>query len=375
MNRLALTFLCILTLSASCTIYRQNIAIEFVTLTNEEDTIYSIESPIARDLTGKNQLMVDKINAEILSQFGISDFNENQTYEFRWGNVTTTYEIDKEILHMHISSIYYGGNYPNDYEDDLYFNLESGEPIYYTQMPFESLFTLQGYLDFINTYWLLGAKEKFNAATSCAGMEPLCSYYDIENYTIKGSKLTVSLTNYCFAHVAQFCSPDYTISVELDSIQPYLNESGKTILSERDNFSKNPIGRIRANQKLFNNHTFKKQNKLYLFGNIDNKYPFSMALNIDSVGQISGYYYYDKRHQNLILKGQKKDNFISMTETVNNQQTGFFELKYSSKYEANGFFIMGSNGNDKYLIGKWRNPENTKSFDINFTEVIPVSNN
>jgi len=363
--------------SALSKIYSQKIAIEFVTLTNEEDTVFSIQSPIAKDLTGKNQVIVDKINAGILEYFGIPDFNEKQSYEFRWGQAKTAYEIEKEVLYMRISSSYYGGNYPDDYEDDLFFNLNSGEPIYYRQVPFVSLFTLSGYLDFINNYWLAGAKEKLNAATSCAGMEPLCSYNDITDYTIKGSKLTVSLTQSCFARVAQFCSPDYSVSVELDSIMGYLNEKGKAILSEKNNYSKNPIDKIIANQKLFDSEILKKQkqNKLYLFGQIDGKYPISMALNIDAAGQISGYYYYDERLQKLKLKGQKKDNTISMTETFNKRETGFFEIKYSSTYEADGLFIMGSNENSKYLIGNWRNPESTKSFDIKFTEEIPVFNN
>lgn len=257
MNRLVLSFICILIWSSSCTIYKQNIAIEFVTLTNEEDTVFSIKSPIAIDLTGKNQLVADKINAEILRQFGISDFNENQSYEFRWGEVNTTHEIDKEVLHMHISSSYYGGNYPNDYEDDLYFNINTGDPIEYRQIPIKGLFTSTGYSEFLDKYWIPGAKIKLDSATLCAGSEPLCTYYDITDYTVNSKELTLSLTSYCFARVAQFCSPVYDVSVALELVEPYLNDSGKAILSEPDNFSKDPIVKIRANQKLYDNITLK----------------------------------------------------------------------------------------------------------------------
>ena len=247
-----LFFIGFLIFSTSCKIYDQNISIDYVTLTNEYDTIFSIESPKAIDLNGKNQLVVDKINSEILKHFGIPNFNRNQALEFRWGEVKSTFEIEKEVLYMHISASYYGGNYPNDYEDDLFFDLTTGDRLYYKQVPFKDLFTSSGYSNFLDAYWIPGAKIKLDSAAICAGMEPLCTYYDISDYTVKDTKLSVFLTNSCFARVAQFCSPKYDVSVELSQAQPYLNDTGKIILSAPNNFSVDPIERIRANQKLFN---------------------------------------------------------------------------------------------------------------------------
>ena len=361
-------------------IYKRGVpnAITFdkVRLTNRVDTIFSVEIPKARDLTAKNQMVTDSINAQILATFGIQDFNKNQSIEFRWGNIRSNFEIKEEVLYLKISATYYGGNYPNDYEYDIFFNLKSGEELFYTQLPFESLFTLSGYLDFLNKYWLAGGKDKFKAAEACAGSEALCSYYDISEYTVNDNKLSLSLTEYCFARVTQFCSPSYTVSVELDSVQQYLNNTGQSILAESNNFSDDPIDRIIANQKLFNRNTISNlpQNRHFIFGKIDDKYPISMALNIGTDGEVSGYYYYDNKRQKLSLEGEKKGNTISMTETVNDQTTGFFELRYSNDYEKKGLYYSNRNGDGQYIVGHWRNPENTRSFDIIFSEVKSITN-
>ena len=117
-----------------------------------------------------------------------------------------------------------------------------------------------------------------------------------------------------------------------------------------------PIEKFLKNQKL----TVKIPNNLFLFGKIDDKYPFSMAINIDKKEQISGLYYYDSKLQKINLKGQCNDTMF-LTETVNNKQTGFFELDINV---------------DNYPIeGKWLNFEKTKSLIVKFTKIMTCKNN
>ncbi len=344
--------------------YSQEITIEKIKLTETVDNRYVSEIPKVKDLTNNKNPIVEKINSQILDRFMINSFNQNELEEFRWYEVECSFEIKENILYISFAGEYYGA-YPNYVEDEFYFDLKNGEPLKLSIIPFQALFTLSGYLDFLNKYWLKGVKKKFIAAIECAEFEPYCSYYDIYNYSVKDNKFSISLSNDCYPHVAQACSPYYEISVELDTLKQYINELGKYILLESNYLSETPIEKFLENEKLKK----ETENNLFIFGKIDDKYPFSMAINIDNQGVISGYYYYDLKLQKLVLKGQKKDNTMLLTETINNKQTGFFELNISNTYNSESFFLYDSNGNDKYLIGKWLNSDKTKILDIKFSEV------
>lgn len=344
--------------------YSQGIIVEKIKLTETVDNRYVSEIPKVKDLTNEKNPIVEKINSQILDRFMINSFKQSELEEFRWYEVGCSFEIKENILYISFAGEYYGA-YPNYVEDEFYFDLKTGKPLKLSIIPFQALFTLSGYLDFLNKYWLEGVKKEFITAIECAEFEPYCSYYDIYNYSVKDKELTISLANDCYPHVAQACSPGYGISVKLDTLKQYLNELGKYILIESNYLSKTPIEKFLENEKLKE----KTQNNLFIFGKINDKYPISMAINIDSQGEISGYYYYDLKLQKLLLKGQQKDNTMLLKETIDNKQTGFFEFKISNEYDSNGFFLYDPNGNDKYIIGKWLNSDKTKILEIKFTEV------
>ena len=346
-------------------VFGQEFVVEKIKLIETVTNKTVSEIPKVRDLTNRDNPVVEKINSQILDRFMITSFKQTELEEeFRWFDVKYNSEIKENILYISFSGDYYGA-YSSFIEDEFYFSLKSGESLALTLLPFQALFTLSGYLDFLNKYWLEGVKEEFIGAIECAEFEPYCSYYDIYSYTVTDNKLSVSLANDCFPHVVQACTPEYGITVELDFIKQYLNEVGKYVLLESNYLSKSPIEKFIANETLKE----KVQNNLFLFGKIDNKYAISMAINSDNQGQISGYYYYDKKLQKLNLKGQKKDEIIILTETFDNKKTGFFELKFSKDYDSKGFFLSAPDENDKYIIGKWMNYEKTKSFEIKFTEI------
>lgn len=238
----------------------------------------------------------------------------------------------------------------------MFFDLKSGEPLKKTIIPFQALFTLSGYLDFLNKYWLEGVKKEFITAIECAEIEPYCSYYDI-NFNIDSNNISISLTDDCYPHVAQGCSPVFSKTVEFDSIKQYLNNIGKYILFESNYNSMTPIEKFQENERLKD----KIPDNVFLFGKIDDKYPFSMAINIDKKEQILGLYYYDSKLQKINLKGQSNDNTMFLTETVNNKQTGFFE------------FDINIDSNP--IEGKWMNCEKTKSLIVKFTKIMTCKNN
>ena len=334
--------------------YSQEFVVEKVQLTETVDNRSVSEIPRLKDKSDESNPVVDRINSQILDRFMISSYVQSELEEFRWYEVGCSFEIKENILYISFAGEYYGA-YPNYVADELFFDLKSGEPLKLTEIPFQALFTLSGYLYFLNTYWLEGVKQEFINAIECAEMEPYCSYFDI-SYTVDSNKLSISLTDDCYPHVAQGCSPTYRISVELDSIKQYLNNIGKYMLIESNYMTMTPIEKFLKNEKLI----AKVPNNLFLFGKIDDKYPFSMAINIDKKEQISGLYYYDSKLQKINLKGQCNDTMF-LTETVNNNQTGFFELDINV---------------DNYPIeGKWLNFEKTKSLIVKFTKIMICKNN
>lgn len=322
---------------------------EKVELTETVDERYVSEIPRLKDVSNDSNPVVAAINSMILDRFMINSFNQSELEEFRWYDVTCSSEIKEDILYISFSGEYYGA-YPNYVTDELFFDLKSGAPLEPAAIPFLALFTLPGYLDFLHTHWLEGVKVEFEFAIECANFEPYCDYYDI-NYHMDSNSLIVSLTHDCYAHVAQGCSPSYELSFEPDSIQPFLNDIGKYMLIESNYMTMTAIEKFLKNKELID----AIPDNVFLFGKIHDRYPFSMALNIDKE-QITGLYFYDSKLQKIILKGQIKDGFMVLTETVNNKQTGFFELDI--------------NVDNDPIDGKWWNSEKTKSLDVMFTKVM-----
>ena len=327
------------------------IVVEKINLpTNRYDNV--IEIPKIIDLNNADNLAVESINYEIYIYFFDVDANISV-----WDYINFDYLIQDDILYINFNGEYTGA-YPVQVEDFFFFNIKTGEKLQMSRIPFQSLFTLSGYFDFINKFWLNGVKEAFKEAKKCAGGdEPYCSFYDI-NYSIDNNKLLVSMTDDCYPRVVRACSPYYNISVDIDDIEEYLNDIGKYLLVE--NNSTYPIDRLIAN----NSVTGHIPENMFIFGRIDDKYPFSMAINIDYQNQITGYYYYDNRRQKINLHGVQDGDYILLTEEVNGQITGYFELTLSANWRSNTTYT-----NLGYLSGIWLNGNKTNMFDITFNTI------
>lgn len=356
--------LLILFLLTSSLVYGQQIIVEKIKLIETIDSEYVSEIPRVKDLKNKNSKIIEKINSQILERFMINSFEQKKLKEFRWYEVECGSELKGDLLYIWFKGEYYGP-YPSFVEDDFYFSLKTGELLKANTIPFHSLFTLSGYLDFLNKYWLDGIKKEFKSAIECADAEPYCSYYDIYTYSVEKDKLSITLSDDCYPRVNQACSPYYKISIKLDSIKPFLSELGKYMLIESNYLSKSNIDKYNLNNLL----KPKIPNNLFFFGKIDNKYSFSMAINIDNSNTISGYYYYDNKLEKIILKGKNYNETISLVETIDKKTTGFIELTVSKKYNSDGLFIYDDNENYKYLTGKWTSSDKKKVFNIKFTEL------
>ncbi len=329
--------------------FGQEFVVEKVLLTETVDSNSVSEIPRLKDVLDDSNSVVAAINSQILDRFMINSFEQSELEEFRWYDVNCSSEIKEDILYISFSGEYYGA-YPNYVSDEMFFDLKTGNPLPNIEIPFHTLFTLPGYLDFLHAYWLEGVKNEFVSAMECAGFEPYCDYYDI-NYHVDSSRLIVSLTDDCYPHVAQGCSPTFEVSAELDTIKQYLNDIGKYMLLESNYMTMTAIERFLKNKEL----TGTIPNNVFLFGKIHDRYPFSMALHIDKE-QITGLYFYDSQRKKINLKGQDNDYAMFLTETVDNKKTGFFEFD--------------TNVDRQPVEGKWWNAEKTKSLEVRFDKVI-----
>jgi hypothetical protein len=337
-------------------LYGQKYVVEKVQLIESLNNMYVSDIPRLTDLSNINNPIVDLINSQILDRFMINSYEQSEIDEFRWNDVEFSSDIHKEILFISFSGEYIGA-YPNGVTDEFLFDLKSGELLNYTIIPFQAIFTLSGYLNFLHKYWLEGVQEEFKTAFECAEFEPYCSLYDIDGYGINDNKISIYLTDDCYPHVAQGCSPVFSISVEIDSIKQYLNSIGKYILLESNYMDLNPIEKYLENEIL----KVKVPDNIFLFGKIADKYPISMAINIDTQEGILGLYYYDTKFQQITLNGYNQDYAMFLTETVNNKQTGFFEFN--------------TDIDNHPIDGKWMDIEKTKRFDVKFTKILTCKNN
>lgn len=319
------------------------------------------EFPRLKSVVKENKPIVDKINKQILSGLMLNSYAKEdmyskedraEGYQFKWSDLEYNYEIKDEILYLTFHYFYYAA-YPMYNEQTYFFDLKSGERLPSNNIAFHSLFTTTGYLDFINTYWLDSVKSKFAESFECADEEPACSYYDIDSYWIDtNNNVSISLTDDCYEHYSYACTPEFTLKIDRDSIKQYLNAVGNYMLIESDYFSITEIEKYKKNDSLRNY----LENNLYIFAEIDSKYPITMAMTSDEQGEISGYYYYNKNRVNIALKGHRVDDVLLITESYKNKVTGLFEFKINTEY-------------DYIESGKWSNPAKTKTYDINIIEV------
>lgn len=340
--------------------FSQDFILEGVKFTEPiyKEVVY--EFPRLKSGLKENKPIVDKINKQILSGLMLNGYTKEDIYskadqaemnQFKWSDLEYHSEIKDDILYLNYHYFYLAA-YAEYNEETYYFDLKTGERLPSNNIAFHSLFTISGYLDFINTYWLDSVKSKFAAAIECADEEPACSYYDIASFKVDNNKVMISLTYDCYPHYIQSCTPELTLYIERDSIEKYLNAVGKYMLIESDYFSTSEIEKFEKNDSL-RNHL---ENNVYIFAEIDSKYPITMAMTSDEQGEISGYYYYNKNRVNITLKGQRVDDTLLITEISKDKITGLFEFKINTEYN----YIES---------GKWSNPAKTKVYDIEISEV------
>ncbi|WP_366183903.1 hypothetical protein [Flavobacterium ovatum] len=305
------------------------------------------------------------INKQILEEYSLTGFQLNKDEEFRFSGCTFSYQINTTHLFLKIEGEYLGP-YPSQFDNEYIFNLKNGALENNDNIPFQAFFTLNGYLDFMDNYWLNDIKKQFDISIKdCEGSEPYCTYYDIDKYEVQNNQLSISLTNDCYPHVVKVCTPYLTKSFSKEIMKKYLSEWGYRILFNANYVAYKGIEKFLINQKERDN----AENNIFLFGKTNKLYPISMALQLSKKDNtVSGYYYYDKKKIKIKLSGTFTGNSISLNEYTNNQNTGSFSLKFEENYKPDGFSIYENDDKSKYLTGNWSNQKS--QFKVIFSEVL-----
>ncbi|MGB3179747.1 MAG: hypothetical protein WBB45_00035 [Cyclobacteriaceae bacterium] len=309
--------------------------------------------------------VIKKINAVLLDRFMVNSYEQSEVDEFRWYDLDFTSEIKDSLLLISFFGEYYGA-YPSYVEDELYFNLITGEHLRAGKIPFHSLFTLQGYTAFMEKYWLTRVREEFATAIACAESEPYCSYLDIDSYGLEDGELTFSLTDDCYARVVRACSPSASVSVAADSVRPYLNPLGKNVLFRDSISDMSGTDYFVYYYKLLP----RLEESYFVYGSIDGKYPITMALQPKSDTRIEGYYYYDNKREKIWLKGEKAgDSTYRIYEFVDGAETGVFTLMISTDYISDAVYVTDSHGNTHYWKGTWSAMNSKKELPVTFQAI------
>lgn len=317
--------------------------------------------PLKKEYTA----VANTINKRILEEYMLEGYQLKKDDEFRFSGCSFSYQINPTHLFLKTEGGYLGP-YPSEFEKEYIFNLKNGALENNENIPFQAFFTLNGYLDFMSKYWLTDVKKEFDTSIKdCEGSEPYCSYYDIEKYEVKNNKLSISLSNDCYPHVAKACTPYLTKTFSKEIMKKYLSEWGCRILFNANYVANKGIEKFLINQKERGN----TENNIFLFGKINKLYPISMALTLSKKDNtVSGYYYYDKKKIKIKVSGTFSANSISLNEFTNNQNTGNFSFEFKENYSDDGFSIYTNDEQSKYLTGNWSNKQS--QFKVILNEVL-----
>jgi hypothetical protein len=321
-------------------IFAQEFVVDTIVFTETIDKRYHSNIPFVKNPSGKKEKISDKINEQIKDRFMFESFDPSKNKEFRWYDVDFKSEIIANILLISFNGEYYGA-YPNMVQDNLYFDLKTGNEIQEETLDYHLLFSKQGYFDFLDKYWSQGCEKEFKEAIKCADAEPYCSQFDIifrsdNDITLKKGLITFALINDCFPHVVQACSPLFEIQIPIKDLKPYLSSFGIFTLFESKYLAKTTLEKY----LFFKDNQSKIPFTYFIQGKINGKYRFNMAFEINKKSKIAeGFYYYQKKKVSILLNGSYDDKTILLTESVKNKKTGQFKFQLK--------------GTDDSIYSKW----------------------
>lgn len=251
---------------------------------------------------------------------------------FGWSDMKVNSKIAPRFLMIEIDAEY-SAAYPSTQHETYFFDIETGQPF-----TIPTLFSLNGYLDFLEKYWLKNCSAAIKEAYQCAEMtDDVCNYkcFNFDNFYIGNDSLKLE-TNTCFPHAMQSCDPDVSRQFSINEVKGYLNNYGKYLLG---------LSMVKA--------IVPKQ--YFFIGDVNGKYKINIALEIKSNNQVNGYYYYETQKKKIKLTGTITNGVLVLKEYINNSYNGIFEIPWKE---------------DLYFLeGIWKNKDNSKNLTTNWQVV------
>lgn len=349
---------------------QSNFIVEKIQLTNTIDKESKSFVPRLKDNTNPKNPVVAKVNQYLMDHYEINSYNQRELEEFRWSELDFRTEIGENMLFIFSAGEYYGA-YPNYVEEELFFDLTTGEFLRNTDIPFQALFSLKGYFDFMNKHWLSGVKHAFKEALECSdSAELFCSYYDVAayRYQTNNKTFTCSLETDCYPRVLLACAPGHSITLTNDSIQQYLSDFGKNALITKQYSQLTGIKKYQFNKSVES----QIPDNIFLIGKIGDKYDFSMAVQLNqSTHKATGYYYYERKKIPITLTGTFSSTSIVLEESSKGQVTGKMTFTLHTDYQEAGFTVFEGIccDNPVYITGNWASPDGKKKMEIAITDI------
>lgn len=360
---------CALLFLLSSLLTAQKIKLDSVLIQNPHEDFIKAYVPKLVTKSKKYRPAVDSINQQLLHSFELESYDGDAAY-FGYTDINARMRMLDTVLYLYIKSEFMAA-YPVTHETEQYFSLTTGQQLPYYSYTFSQLFTPQGYFEFLEKYWLKKAKNALKAAEECANGPSYCNAYDIMDYKVQEDSIMIQLSNQCFPHVTQFCSPMLTVKVALTDALPYMNLIGQKIVNSPDYYDAHPIRSYLCRQaiSLDSNLNNSIAHSSYIIASIADQYPISMTLIKDPKGNISGNYYYNKVGTPIDLKGKKEHQIIHLTERSNGEITGYFEISIHPTYQNEAYAYYNDNGEEAYFTGKWYNADRSKVMNVKIEEI------
>jgi len=293
--------------------------------------------PFVKNAKGEQDKVTTRVNAYIKDRFMIRSFNPEYT-DFRWHDVRFVYTIIKSHLHIEFTGEYQGEE-KHKVADNMFFSLTSGESIDNKTLPLNSLFTLEGYFEFLHNNWVETCKKAIDESDCKFKPTPYDFDFEVLDKEISISLKTTSENN--------SCGLSHTRTYSLEDLAPYLSAFGKKIVAGNKYYKLSRMEKI----------LFYKENKsalpeyYFVTGRVNDAYNVNLALELNKkdLSSVKGYYFYEDKFAPIELVGELNENIIYLREKDDLEGAGFkFMMHYTFKKTGLQF-------GDKYLTAKWFN--------------------
>lgn len=204
-----------------------------------------------------------------------------------------------------------------------------------------SLFTMEGYLHFIRKKWLKDATKILtekgtinNYGWSESSLFDT-DFHILERNTETGklSRIGTNLIQIELQPGRYWESDKCEINYDINTLYDDLSEDGKRFLSQ-DWGSMSEYERD-ANERRFK---YSLPYRCFVFGKLFGKYSFYLAADYTNPDEVTGFYFYENKEIPIQLGGKLDDGKLILTETIDNQITGYWELNkisYRNSYWYN----------------------------------------